>query len=40
MVRGNINLQANFQPDLPMGKEFIVGSFLGDTVKMGQSPFD
>jgi hypothetical protein len=40
MIRCNIKLQANFQPDLPVGKESIVGSFFDDAVKMGQSPMD
>ncbi len=37
MARCKIKLCANFKPDQPMKKEFIVGSFFGDAVKKSQS---
>jgi hypothetical protein len=36
----NLKLHANFQRDLLMLKEFIVGPFFGVTVKMGRSPMN
>jgi hypothetical protein len=40
MARWNIKLDANFQPDLSMYKEFIAGSLFGGAVKMRQTPMD
>jgi len=40
MVRCNIKLHANFQPNLPMRKESIVGVFFDDIVKNCKSPMN